>query len=54
MNDNEFLQWLQDRIINVYGESPNTDFVLRLEEIRKRYWAREPREEQIIVLTDDA
>jgi len=24
----EFLEWLADRLVQVYGESPNTDFVL--------------------------
>ena len=30
MTDKEFLSWLADRIVYVYKESPNTDFVLRL------------------------
>lgn len=25
-----FLKWLADRLVNVYGESPNTDFVTKL------------------------
>lgn len=25
-----FLEWIADRMVNVYGESPNVDFVLRL------------------------
>jgi hypothetical protein len=33
MKDKEFLQWIHDRLVNRYGESPNTDFVLRLQEI---------------------
>jgi hypothetical protein len=28
--DAEFLRWLKDRLIHVYGESPNMDFVQRL------------------------
>ena len=28
-----FLHWLADRLVHVYHESPNTDFVLRLKEI---------------------
>lgn len=33
MTDSEFLSWLRDRLIYVYGESPSVDFVLRLGEI---------------------
>ncbi len=33
MSDKEFLEWIRDRIVHVYGESPNTDFVLKLGEI---------------------
>ena len=28
--DGEFLSWVADRLVSVYGESPNVDFVLRL------------------------
>jgi hypothetical protein len=31
--DAAFLDWLADRLVHVYGESPNVDFVLRLREI---------------------
>jgi len=30
MNDREFLQWLADRLVCVYGESGNVDFVHKL------------------------
>lgn len=30
MSDSEFLDWLADRLVNVYGESENVDFVRRL------------------------
>lgn len=30
MNDREFLIWLRERLINVYHESPNVDFVHKL------------------------
>lgn len=33
--DNEFLNWLADRLVHVYGESPNVDFVHKLREIAK-------------------
>jgi hypothetical protein len=35
--DAEFLQWVADRIVYVYGESPNIDYVLRLREIANRF-----------------
>jgi hypothetical protein len=28
-----FLNWIADRLVHVYGESPDVDFVLRLREI---------------------
>ena len=31
--DPEFLNWLADRLVFVYGESPNVDFVRRLREM---------------------
>lgn len=33
MTDKEFLNWLEDRLVHVYNESPNTDFVLKLRQI---------------------
>ena len=33
MNDKEFLEWLIDRLVHVYGESPNMDFIHRLRKI---------------------
>jgi len=35
MKDSEHLQWIHDRIINVYNESENVDFLIRLREIIK-------------------
>lgn len=32
-DDKEFLNWLADRLVNVYNESPNVDFVLKLKQI---------------------
>jgi hypothetical protein len=31
--DGDFLIWLRDRLVNIYGEPANVDFVLRLEGI---------------------
>jgi len=33
MTDAEFIRWIRDRIVHRYGESPGTDFVLKLEEV---------------------
>ena len=33
MTDRAFLQWLHERLIYVYGESPQTGFCLRLRRI---------------------
>jgi hypothetical protein len=34
--DRDFLSWLRERLINVYGESENVDFVHKLTAIRDR------------------
>lgn len=36
MNDHEFLHWLRDRLINVYGEDPHIDFVVKLNELARK------------------
>lgn len=33
MTDSDFLRWLAERLVNVYKEDPNTDFVLKLKSI---------------------
>ena len=35
MTNSEHLQWLHDRIVNVYGENQNVDFLIRFREIIK-------------------
>lgn len=35
MKDREFLIWLKDRLVHVYGESPNVDFVHKLDKIAR-------------------
>ena len=35
MTNSEHLQWLHDRIVNVYGESENVDFLIKFSEIIK-------------------
>lgn len=36
MTDKEFLNWLADRLVHVYNESPNVDFIHKLKEITSR------------------
>ena len=36
MKDKEFLDWLADRLVYVYKESPNVDFVQKLKAIAKK------------------
>jgi len=31
MSDKEFLEWLHARIVNLYGENPNADFMNRFQ-----------------------
>jgi hypothetical protein len=33
MSDKEYLQWIYERIVNVYGESENVDFLIKMREI---------------------
>lgn len=34
--DKCFLNWVADRLVHVYGESPNADFVLKLREFAEK------------------
>ena len=44
MKDSEFLFWLRDRLINVYGEDPHIEYVQKLYSIARKveddenYW----------------
>ena len=44
MKDSDFLYWLRDRLINVYGEDPHLDFVMKLNEIAKKMEKDEARD----------
>lgn len=44
MKDSDFLYWLRDRLINVYGEDPHLDFVKHLSEIAKKTEKDETRD----------
>ena len=37
MKDREFLNWVHDRMINVYGENRNIDFLHKLRAIIRNY-----------------
>jgi hypothetical protein len=37
MKDKAFLEWIANRIVEVYGESPNVDFVRKLRAIAEEY-----------------
>jgi len=36
VKDGAFIEWLAERLVSVYGESPNADFVRRLHECAAR------------------
>lgn len=36
LSDKDFLLWIADRLVEVYGESPNVDFVLHLREVAEK------------------
>ena len=38
MTDKEFLSWVADRLVHVYGESESVDFVHKLRKISQRTW----------------
>jgi hypothetical protein len=38
MTDKEFLSWVADRLVHVYGESQSVDFVHKLRKISQRTW----------------
>jgi hypothetical protein len=38
MTDKEFLSWVADRLVYVYGESESVDFVHKLRKISQRTW----------------
>ena len=52
MKDREFLLWLAERLVYVYRESPNVDFVLKLKAIAEatpknrvtNFWESSPME----------
>lgn len=46
MTDEQIIEWAADRMVEVYGESPNVDFVLRLRQAaRTARWVRGLAEE---------
>jgi hypothetical protein len=35
MKDSEFLDWIADRLVHVYGDKPNVDFIIKLRSMAK-------------------
>lgn len=50
--DSQFLNWLADRLVHVYGESPNVDFVHKLREIAKNIDPEQTRLNPCVGLRD--
>lgn len=48
MNDSAFLFWLHDRLINVYGENLNVDFVQKLKSLACRLEVDEDYRDRLI------
>lgn len=42
LGESEFLNWVADRFVHVYGESPNVDFVHDLRRLAQEAAKREP------------
>lgn len=42
MIDADFIDWIADRMINVYGENEYYDFVIRLRQIAKEMREKKP------------
>jgi hypothetical protein len=41
MTDKEHLQWIHDRIVNVYEENENVDFLIKMREIIENFNTKE-------------
>ena len=50
--NSEHLQWIHDRIVSVYDESPNVDFLIRLREIIKEEKEHEENIEKYLELVE--
>lgn len=37
MTDLEYLDWLKERLVKVYGENPNMDFVQTIDRVKLNY-----------------
>jgi hypothetical protein len=47
MSDIEHLQWIHDRIINVYGENENVDFLIRFKTIINKFLNQNKMSEEV-------
>jgi hypothetical protein len=54
MTDKEFLSWVADRLVHVYGESQSVDFVHKLRKISQRTWVGLTDEEILSISADCA
>jgi hypothetical protein len=52
MTDKEFLSWVADRLVHVYGESQSVDFVHKLRKISQRTWVGLTLDERIELAQD--
>lgn len=46
MTDSKFLTWVADRLVHVYGENPDVDFVQKLRRMASRAQESEIRKEE--------
>lgn len=54
MTDSEFIGWVANRFVHVYGESENVDFVARLRRLSMRTKHRQTLIERIARLNPEA
>jgi hypothetical protein len=53
MKDSEFVKWIADRIVNVYGESENVDFIHRLRKVVENLEHTEYKESNISEMSNN-
>lgn len=52
LSDSRFLTWIADRLVHIYSESPNVDFVLKLRSIAKNMDKTNPQPDKAVVSRD--
>lgn len=48
IKNSEHLQWIHDRMVNVYSENPNADFLVKLREIIAKEKIHERETDELI------